>query len=179
VPLRPNLIATVAGGIAGALLLLWTPNSAFDKVLPWLLLAASLAIIFAPRLGPRLRARMRISLPAILPIQFLLGVYGGYFGGAVGLMMIATWSLLDVADVKALSAPRTLMVTAANAVAVVCFVIAGAVRWPETLLVGAGAIAGGYFGAQIGRRLPAAAVRSGTIVVAVGITIVFFLRAYG
>ncbi len=178
VPLRPTLLATLAGGFAGALLLLWTPISVFDRVLPWLLLIATLALAFGARLGPALRARFRAGIVTVLLIQFLLGVYGGYFGGAVGLMMMASWSLLDGADIKALNAPRTLLVSAANTVAVVCFIIAGAVRWPEALLVGGGALVGGYGGARVGRKLPPVVVRIATVLLASAMTIHFFVRAY-
>ena len=178
VPLRPTLAATLVGGLAGAPLLLWTPTSLFDRVVPWLLLAATVALAFGSRLGPALRARFRAGMGTVLLIQLGLGVYGGYFGGAVGLMMMAAWSLLDDVDVKGLNAPRTLLVTAANSVAVLCFALAGAVRWPEAMLVGVGALAGGYGGARLGKMLPPAVVRLGTVVVAAGMTLHFFVRAY-
>jgi uncharacterized membrane protein YfcA len=178
IPLRPALIATLIGGFLGALLLLWTPGAVFDQVLPWLLLTATVVLASGPRLGPFLRARFRAGIGVVLAVQFLLGIYGGYFGGAVGLMMMAVWSLLDGADVKALNPPRTLMVTAANTVAVLCFIIAGAVYWRETLVLGLGAVAGGYGGARLGRVLPATAVRGATLLVAAGMTLAFFLRAY-
>jgi hypothetical protein len=178
VPLRPTLIATVVGGLVGALLLLWTPTALFDRVLPWLLLAATLALAFGSRLGPALRSRFRAGLKTVLLLQLVLGVYGGYFGGAVGLMMMAAWSLLDGADLKALHAPRTLLVSAANTVAVFCFIIAGAVHWREALLVGSGALLGGFIGAGIGKRLPAPLVKAATVVIAAGMTIHFFVRAY-
>ena len=178
-PLRPTLVATLLGGFAGALLLLSTPAAAFDRVVPWLLLAATLTLAAGPRLGARLRARRRAGPGAVLALQVLLGVYGGYFGGAVGLMMMAAWSMIDGADVKALNPPRTVMVTAANSVAVLCFAVAGAVEWRATLLVGAGALVGGYAGAHLGRRLPAGAVRAGTVLLASLLTVVFFGRAYG
>lgn len=178
VPLQPTLLATLAGGFLGAVLLLLTPNAAFDRLLPWLLLVATLALVFGRRLGPALRARTRAGLPAVLAIQFVLGVYGGYFGGAVGLMMMAAWSLLDAADLKALNPPRTLLVTAANTVAVLCFVLAGLVQWRSAVWVGLGAVCGGYGGAHAGRRLPSALVRSVTIAVAVLMTMLFFVRGY-
>jgi uncharacterized membrane protein YfcA len=114
----------------------------------------------------------------VVAIQFLLGIYGGYFGGAVGLMMMAVWSLLAQADIKSLNPPRTLMVTAANSIALLCFVLAGAVQWPETLALGVGALLGSYGGALLGKRLPAPTVRITTLVLAAVITAVFFLRAY-
>lgn len=179
VPLRPLLVTTLIGGLLGALLLLWTPSSVFDRVLPWLLLIATLMLTFGPRLGPALRARFRAGIFTIVLIQFLLGVYCGYFGGAVGLMMVAAWSLLDGAEIKALNAPRTFLVTGGNTVALVCFIIAGAVRWPQTLLMAIGALIGGYVGAHVGRKLPAPVVRIATVLLAVAITVRFFIRAYG
>jgi uncharacterized membrane protein YfcA len=178
VPMRPTLAATLAGGLLGALLLLWTPGAVFDRVLPWLLLAATFMLAFGPRLGPALRTHFRAGLVTVLLIQFMLGIYGGYFGGAVGLMMMAAWALLDGTDVKALNPQRTLLVTAANSVAVLCFVIAGAVRWPEALTMGVGALLGGYVGAHAGKRLPPTLVRLATVLLAMVMTVIFFVRAY-
>ncbi len=178
VPLGPTLAATLAGGFAGALLLLATPDGAFDRVLPWLLLAATVMLAAGPRLGVALRSRFRAGTRSVMAIQVLLGIYGGYFGGAVGLMMMAAWSLLDGADVKALNPLRTLLVTAANTVAVLCFALAGAVHWREAVLVGAGAICGGYGGAHLGRQLPVKLVRLATVTLAAVMTMVFFWRGY-
>jgi uncharacterized membrane protein YfcA len=178
VPLWPTLAATLAGGSIGAMLLLSTPDATFDRVLPWLLLVATAVLVSGPRLGPAVRARFRAGLAIVLPIQLLLGIYGGYFGGAVGLMMMATWSLLDAADIKALNPPRTLLVAAANSIAVLCFVAAGVVRWPEGFLVAAGAICGGYGGAHVARHLPAYWVRAATILLATATTALFFVRGY-
>jgi uncharacterized membrane protein YfcA len=178
VPLVAALVITLVGGLAGSLLLVWTPNSLFDRVLPWLLLLATLALMFGPRVGAVLRARLTVGRPTILAVQFLLGVYGGYFGGAVGLMMMAAWSLLQGADIKALNAPRALMVTAANTAAIFCLAVAGAVRWEAALLVGAGAVAGGYAGAHLGRRLNPTLVRGATLLISTAITARFFIRAY-
>jgi uncharacterized membrane protein YfcA len=177
-PLGPSLIATLVGGLAGALLLLWTPSAVFDRVLPWLLLTATIMLTLGPRLGAALRARFSAGPAAILAIQFLIGVYGGYFGGAVGLMMLAAWSLITTADVKQLNPMRMLLVTVANTIAVLCFIALGGVWWTQTLVLGAGAILGGYGGAHLGKRLPARAIRAVTLAVAFGITAVFFYRAY-
>jgi uncharacterized membrane protein YfcA len=178
VPLRALLATTLCGGLAGALLLLWTPSTAFALVLPWLLLAASLALAFGRRIGQALRARWRIHPRAVLAVQFALGIYGGYFGGAVGIMMMAAWGLLDDRDLKHLNAPRTLLVSAANTVAVLAFTAAGAVRWPETLAMLAGAIVGGYGGAHAGRRAPPGIVRAATLLATAGITLAFFVKTY-
>ena len=178
VSLRALLPATLAGGVIGAVLLLWTPIRTFDLVLPWLLLLAALALGFGRQLGARLRQRWRVRPAAVLAAQFALAVYGGYFGGAVGIMMMAVWGLLDGSDLKNLNAPRTLLVTAANAMAVLIFILAQAVYWRETAPMLVAATLGGYGGAQIGRRAPAKAIRAGTVLLTAAITLAFFARAY-
>src|ERR1700678_2769731 len=178
VSLRALLTTTLIGGVVGAILLLSTPTQTFDFVLPWLLLVACLALGFGRVIGEWLRRRWRIPPAAVLAIQFGLGIYGGYFGGAVGIMMMAVWGLLDSRDLKSLNAPRTILVSAANAMAVLTFIVAHAVRWPETLAMLAGAIVGGYGGAHLGRRAPPRIVRAGTLLLTAGITVAFFVRAY-
>jgi uncharacterized membrane protein YfcA len=178
VSLRALLATTLCGGLAGAILLLWTSSTVFTFVLPWLLLLASVALAFGRRIGEALRARFHVHAYAVLAIQFALGVYGGYFGGAVGIMMIAVWGLLDNRDLKLLNAPRTLLVSAANAVAVLAFILASAVHWPETLAMLAGATIGGYGGAQIGRRARPGLIRAITLLTTSCITLAFFVKTY-
>ncbi|ACG78595.1 conserved hypothetical protein [Phenylobacterium zucineum HLK1] len=175
-PFPALVAATVAGGFAGGLLLLWTPSATFDRVLPWLLLAATAMLAGGPRIAPRL-AGLAGRPAVLLLLQFGLGVYGGYFGGAVGIMMMAAWRMLTGAEVRDLQGARTLMVTAANAIAVATFVVAGAVAWPFALALGAGALAGGYAGAHAGRRLPARVVKWTTVGLCAGVTVLFFLRS--
>jgi hypothetical protein len=91
--------------------------------------------------------------------QFILGVYSGYFGGAVGLMMPAVWTLFTTTDLKSMTPLHVLTVAAANGAAVVCFAVSANIRWRETLVVMAGGIAGGYIGARAGKRLPSAVLR--------------------
>jgi hypothetical protein len=179
IALRHLLYITLVGGACGALLLLGTPTAAFDLVLPWLLLVATVALAFGNKLGEILRRYCSIHPSSVLAIQFVLGVYGGYFGGGVGLMMLAVWGLLERRDLKSLNASRTLLVVAANTMAVVIFIVARAVFWREATAMLLGATLGGYFGAQIGRRCPAIVLRAVTLSITVTITIAFFVRAYG
>ena len=174
----PIAVLTVSGGIVGSALLLLTPTNLFDALLPWLLLIATCMLAAGPKLSTRLRSTFRPGITMVAPIQFLLGLYGGYYGGAVGLMMLAAWSALGGGDIKTLNPTRMMMVTAANAVAVLVFVIAGAIDWTECAPMTLGAIAGGWAGAHAGRRLPAVAVRVLTLATALVTTIVFFGRAY-
>lgn len=179
ISLMQLLTITLAGGACGALLLLGTPSAAFDLVLPWLLLIATVALAFGKRIGEVLRRHCRIRSWAVLTIQFLLGVYGGYFGGGVGLMMLAVWGLLESRDLKSLNGARTLLTVAANTMAVLIFIAARAVYWRETAGMLLAATLGGYCGALIGRRCPAVVLRAITLSITIAITVVFFVRAYG
>jgi uncharacterized membrane protein YfcA len=168
---------SLAGGLVGAALLLATPARLFDAVIPFLLLLATLTFAFGARAGLALRRAVRVGPGALPVIQFLISIYGGYFGGAVGLMMMAVWSLLTAsADLKAMAPARVLLVSATNGAAVVWFVAAGAVRWPETLAMLGASIVGGYLGALVGRWLPAAVVRGFVVVLSATVTAVFFVR---
>lgn len=167
---------SAVGGLLGALLLLWTPTTTFDRLVPWLLLIATLAFTFGGRIGTWLRRRYKVGRGPMLALQVALSIYGGYFGGGVGIMMLAAWSLLIHADIRVLNPIRTMMVAACNAAAVVCFILAGAVRWPQTLTLLVGALAGGYVGAQVARRLPQPVLRAAIIAIAATMTAVFFIR---
>ena len=178
VSLRPLFVVTLVGGVLGAILLLSTPTRLFDVVLPWLLLVATVTLGFGRKLGEWLRRRWSIRPAVVLTVQFGLGLYGGYFGGAVGIMMMAIWGLLDRRELKTLNAPRTVLVSATNGMAVLIFIVAGAVQWPQTITMLIAATIGGYGGALVGRRLPPHIVRAGTLLLTMAITVAFFVRAY-
>jgi uncharacterized protein len=177
VTLRSLVIVTFVGAL-GAALLLRTPIKTFDVVLPWLMAIATVALASGNWLGEMLRRRWRIGAPTVLGAQFFLGVYGGYFGGGVGIMMMAVWCLLSDRSLKSFNAPRTLLVSAANTIAVLIFIAARAVQWREALIMLATAIVGAYGGSLIGRRAPAGIVRVITVWLSIGITLAFFVRAY-
>jgi uncharacterized membrane protein YfcA len=178
IPLRVLLPISMAGGLAGALLLLATTQRAFDGLLPWLLLTGTLAFALGRPLGTVLRRRFRIGRGTVLGAQGLLSVYAGYFGGGVGIMMMAVWGLLGELDIKAMSALRTLLVSASNLVAVLIFAFAGPIRWPETMVMLVAAIVGGYAGARLASRLPAPVLRGFVILFSTVMTAVFFWRAW-
>ncbi|HEX2939944.1 MAG TPA: sulfite exporter TauE/SafE family protein [Rhodopila sp.] len=178
ISLKALLPISLAGGLIGAILLLVTPGAAFDNVIPWLLLLATLTFIGGRRLSAWLSRRVRIGRGPFLLIQFLLSIYGGYFGGAIGLMMMAVWTLLDAAELKAMAGTRTTLVSAANGMAVLCFAVAGAVRWPQGLAMMAATVAGGYYGARFARLLPPAVLRVFIILLSATVTIAFFVRRH-
>ncbi|MES2096453.1 MAG: sulfite exporter TauE/SafE family protein [Pseudomonadota bacterium] len=179
VDIRLLAVITFVGGLAGSALLVLTPSHAFDVIIPWLLLFAFVVIAFGRRAADWLHARVTIGRRSLLVTQSLLGIYGGYFGGGVGLMTTAVYGLLANVSPRALFAPRTLMLAIANLAAALIFIIAGMVAWWACLPMLIGAIVGGWIGAVIGKRLPASVVRLWTLLVTGATTLIFFWRAYG
>lgn len=179
IPLPVLLACSLAGGLTGAILLLSTPVATFDGLVPWLLLFATLTFAFGRQLGAELRRHVRIGRLPTLALQFALGVYGGYFGGAVGIMILAVWSLIGTDTLKKMNPARIFLVGAMNGIAVLCFIAAGQVWWPQTVSMLLGAAAGGYAGAWIGKRLPPRATRVVILTVTVSMTTAFFYRRYG
>ncbi|HEV7674326.1 MAG TPA: sulfite exporter TauE/SafE family protein [Candidatus Angelobacter sp.] len=178
VSVKALFAATLTGGFAGALLLLLTPTSSFDKIIPWLLLLGSLAFAFGPWIGKRLQRHWRPNTAFLLSAQFLLGIYGGYFGGAVGIMMMAVWSVMGLTDIRAMNAIKVVLVAAANTIAVLCFAVAGSVAWRETLIMLLAAALGGYAGAHITLRLSGSQIRIGISVINFAITAIFFYTRF-
>ncbi len=167
---------SLAGGAVGALLLIYTPEHTFNAVVPWLLLGATLLFAVNRRITPLLRRYVTIGPLALAVVQFCIAVYGGYFGGAMGIMMLALFGLFGVDNINSANALKNLLAGMLNSVAVVCFVIAGKVDWQPALIMLVSAVAGGYAGAHTARRMNPDHVRA--IVIAIGATmsVLFFLR---
>ena len=176
IALKPAVVVSIGGGIAGALLLLFTTQRTFDAVIPWILLMATTALAFGPKVSRILKNRFRLGSGTLMFFQFLVAIYGGYFGGAVGFLMLAVWSMAGVRDVHAMNAGRTLLGGVMNAAAVICFVIAGKVWWLQSIVLLVSAVAGGYAGARLARRVNPAIIRIVIIAIAVAVTIAFFVR---
>ncbi len=170
------LLATITfvAGLGGSLLLVLTPTDTFDVIIPWLLLFAFVVMAFGRRAADWLHARVTIGRRTLIGAQGLLGIYGGYFGGGVGLM--TTYGLLANIEPRALFAIRTLMLGVANLAAAFVFIGFAMVEWRAGLPMLAGSILGGFGGAAIGKRLSARVVRIWTLLVTAGTTILFFAR---
>ena len=177
IPLGPALAVSVAGGVVGALLLLFTSQRTFDVVIPWLLLGATVTFALGPKLMRLFTPQGWLGPRALIAIQFLVGIYGGYFGGAVGIIMLAVWTLAGLRNIHAMNGGRTLLGGVMNAAAVVCFVIAGKVWWLQTSMMLVAAVIGGYVGARIARKVNPAVVRGIIVVVSIVVTVAFFFRA--
>jgi uncharacterized membrane protein YfcA len=170
---------TFAFGLVGSLLLVLTPSKTFDVIIPWLLLFAFVVIAFGKRAADWLHARVTIGRPTLLAAQALLGVYGGYFGGGVGLITTALYGLLAQIRPRELFAIRTAMLAIANLAAAFVFIGFGMVRWSACAPMLLGSILGGWLGAVLGKRLSPGMVRGWTLLVTGATTVVFFVRAYG
>jgi len=182
-------VASFIGGIGGAVLLLRTPPGVFERLIPYLLLLATLLFAFSPSLTARLRARKvsvqgqdrgrGTSLPTLAGLtlaQLVIATYGGFFGGGIGILMLATLGLMGMDNIHTMNALKTLLASCINGVAVLTFVIAHAVVWPQAILMIVGAIVGGYAGAYYARRLEPQFVRRFVIVVGLVMTAYFFAR---
>jgi uncharacterized membrane protein YfcA len=170
---------TLVGGVTGALLLHLTDEATFRAVVPWLLLLASLMLTFSGHIRRYLeRTGLTLSGPAGLVLQFVIGVYGGYFGGAVGLIMVAAWVLISNRTPKELAPARTLFVTGANTAACVLFSGPGPdLVDPRLRRSPWASVLGGFVGGRIGLRLPAIWVRGVVLTTTYVTTAVFFLRS--
>jgi len=173
---------SIAGGVVGALLLLRTPAHTFLRILPWLMLVATLLFIFGPRLtrtpGRVVDSQSTRALIAASCFQFLVAVYGGYFGGGMGFVILAMLTAFGMADIHEMNALKIVLSGATNGLAVVVFIAKQAVYWPQALVMVCGAALGGYFGAHYSLQLPRAWVRWFVIAVGVGMTAYFFVRAH-
>lgn len=175
--------SSLIGGMAGALLLLRTPAHTFLKILPWLMLVATLLFIFGPKLmrGDRSTIAREPRTAAIVSaalFQLCVGVYGGYFGGGMGFVILAMLTAFGMADIHEMNALKIVLSSSTNGIAVLIFVVKHAVYWPQAVVMICGAALGGYFGAHYSLRLPQFWVRSFVIAIGAGMTAYFFLRAY-
>jgi uncharacterized protein len=186
-PLRvllPLLLTSVAGGWAGALLLLRTAQHTFLHLVPWLLLGGTLLFTF----GNKIRARAcqaaivedlrQISWQAIMVasiVELLIAVYGGYFGAGIGFLTLGMLAALGMRDILAMGAIRTLLAATINVAAVVTFIWARAVLWPQCAMMIAGALAGGWFGAHYAQKADPQKVRYVVIGVGLLVSAYFFV----
>jgi len=175
-PIRGMFIVSIIGGICGALLLLFTPQRNFDALIPWLMLASTLLFAFGPAISPILKRAITIGPVSVVVIQFFVALYGGYFGGAVGIVMLATWSVFGLEDIHVMNANKTVLVLTMNVVAVALFIIAHKIWWPQTTAMLLAAVIGGYVGASSAKKVNQRVLRAIITVISVAITAAFFLR---
>ena len=178
--------ASLAGGLVGGWLLIRTTDQRFLQLLPWLMLAAAVTFTLGGRVVDRLLRRAKAdastagSAPRVpvwmLVFQFGIAIYGGYFGGGMGIMMLAAFSVAGMTDIHEMNGIKTLAAVAINGVALVEFIANGAIAWAPGLTMVGGAIIGGYYGAFLARRVSTGVVRAIVIVIAWTMTMYFFVK---
>jgi len=180
--LRRLLPASVLGGITGAILLLVLPAEAFRMIVPVLIALGLVMVVWGPALQRRIARGRDTSaghgrlatltgprLAAVVAGVYLLGIYGGYFGAAQGVLIVGLMSVLTTEDIQPITGLKNLLTTAVNAVAAVTFLLVSpeSVDWKVVALIAAGATLGGVAGARFGRRLPPVVMRALIVVVGV------------
>lgn len=174
-------LLSMAGGWAGAMLLLSISDAQFAVLVPFLLLTATLVFAFSPqitRFTRRIAGTGRTNLALAYGAYILVAIYGGFFGAGLGILTLAVLALLGQEDIHKMNALKTLQAALINGIASITFMAAGAIDIPLAVLMTVGAVLGGYFGAAIARKISPKLVRNGVIVFSVGLTIVFFWRTF-
>jgi uncharacterized protein len=181
--LIPLVATSIAGGLIGAFLLIKTPPNTFLRVLPWLLLGATLLFAFGKHLTGRISAGIshessNAAVAGASIFELFVAIYGGYFGGGIGIMNLAMLAAVGMTDMHAMNALKVVLGGVINGVATFTFIATGAIAWKQGIVMTLGALVGGYFAAHYSQRLPQSWIRTFVIVVGSAMTIYFFIRAY-
>lgn len=177
--LKSLIILSLLGSAVGAAILLLTPEETFRDLIPWLLLAATLIFAFGKRTIEWLRLSGEatpLRKACARSLQLGIGLYGGYFGAGIGILMLAMLQLLGFHEIHRMNAIKTILGSAINGLAVVIFIFAGVIVWDKAGIMLIGGILGGWLGAHGAQKLPAAWVRGFVVFVGTVMTIFFFCK---
>jgi uncharacterized membrane protein YfcA len=171
-------IPSLVGGALGAVLLLRTSTKTFSHLVPFLILGATLLLAAQEIISRRLAlvARGKRWIVFAFVFQFFVGVYGGYFGAGMGILMLAALGLIGLTDLHQMNGLKNLLAICINGIAAVWFAISGAVLWRDAVIMAIAAVVGGYAGARVARRLGRKFVRGAVIVIGLTMTVALFLR---
>jgi hypothetical protein len=179
--LIPMGLVSLVGGVGGGLLLLATKDATFSKLIPWLLLFATLLFSFSVKISGRLRGPHAVkptNSATALAGQVLVSVYGGFFGAGMGILMLASLAMAGHDDVHEINAIKNLLSAIIYSVTALTFVVAGAVDWSYTIVMAIAAMLGGFGGASIARKIPAQWLRRFIIAVGFMLTGLYFYKTY-
>jgi uncharacterized protein len=168
-------VGSALGGITGGLLLLVLPESAFEAIVPALILLGCALVILGPRISAATAHRRRGAHGGVALFAgiFGLGIYGGYFGAAQGILLVAVLSIALDDDLQRINALKNVLAGIVNLTAALLFIAVADVDWQIAVLIAIGAVAGGLLGARVGRRLPNSVLRG--VIVIVGVTVSVWL----
>jgi len=176
------IVPSVIGGIAGALLLRWTPPRVFALLVPYLILFATILFALQEPVQRKLRPeghpqhRSAGWLTGAIIFQLFVAIYGGYFGAGIGILMLAALGVLGMTDIHQMNGLKNFFGMSINGVAALYFIWANMVYWPDVLVMAAGAVAGGYGGAGFARRIGRSAVRKIVILIGFSMALSLFLK---
>jgi uncharacterized protein len=178
---RPHLIRllppSLAGGLIGSLLVTRLPERVFASAVPWLLIVASILLLLQRPIARYFGAQPHVApTPATVAIivffQFLVGIYGGYFGAGIGILMLSSLAFMGIPDIHQMNAVKSILAAAMNAISIVIFILSGAIVWKYAIVMGLAGSLGGYAGARVGRRVKPEYLRA--FVVFVGFAVAFY-----
>src|SRR5215208_2739544 len=180
------LIPSVLGGLAGALLLVWTGDRNFTFLVPWLVLGGTVLFVLEPRLSRRSgggahgnRGLAKALWPLAMAVVFVVAIYGGYFGAGIGILMISALSLLRMGDVHRVVPFKNLLVGCLRGVAVVVLVIYGEIAWGYGIPMAVGGLIGGYLGGELTGRINHTVLRAVVVIIGFGLAAYYFWTLYG
>lgn len=176
-PVLPLLAVSMLGGVLGAALLLTTPDTAFSGIVPWLLAFATLAFALGPRLTRAFGAGGALGLTSAMTVLLAVTIYGGYFNGGVGILLLAAFGLIGLTDLKEMNGLKNLASSVLSGVSVVIYIAAQLIAWQEALILSVACAVGGYVGGALSRRIThTRLVRLFITGVGAVMTLLFFLR---
>lgn len=174
---------SLLGGFLGAWLVV-RDEKAFESLVPWLILTAALLFMIQAPVARWLKVHKpdhepgTIGQAALIAFQFLIALYGGYFGAGIGILMLTALGFMGVGDIHRMNGVKTFLASLINGASVIVFVWYGRVNWEYAWVMAGSAIAGGYIGARVARRLPAHYVRYAVIAIGFGLASYYFARPY-
>lgn len=181
--LLPLTATGLLGGLAGAVLLLHTPQVTFMRLVPWMLLGATLLFVFSRRITDWLRRRTEnmqhaphLATVGAALVQLVIALYIGFFGAGAGILMLALFALMGVKSIHTMNGLKTMLASICNGMALLTFIVAKAIIWPQAILMILGAALGGYGGAWYAQKLPPERVRQLVIVIGFAMSAYFFVR---
>lgn len=176
-------IPAFVGGAAGAVMLMHTSTKTFSRLVPFLILGATLLLaaqeVITRRLGIVARAHENPTVgwvTFVFIFQFLVGIYGGYFGGGMGILMLAALGLIGLTDMHEMNGLKNLLAICINGIAAIYFAVSRAVLWTDGGIMAVAAIFGGYLGARMAKRLGRTFVRRAVVVIGLAMGIALFFK---
>ena len=171
------IILSIMGGIGGSLLLLITPASVFSYIIPWLLGFATLLFAFGDFVGKWAKKNSNSNGITGNLATLIVCIYGGYFNGGLGIVLLALFSTLGLRDIHLMNGLKNIMSFALSAASVVTFAIAGIVFWQQAFIMMIAATIGGYFGVVVARKLSKNTIRSIIVIIGLIMTLIFWMKA--